>query len=124
MQINSFYSSPHTTLKTSGNGLPGFFLDKTYMTKLPFAEGAVFTNTDRQESIDYFEKAIKKRTVEAKPMEIDLIRYRDEIGLFIDGICYLHQPTNPDPARNIDLNIQETGSKMAIEKFEIWRLRD
>ena len=124
LQMGTFYSGKQVTVSTSGNGLPGYYNRYCYSLEIPFVEGAKLEGADNPGSIENLEKLIAMRTGEAEPMEIDLIRYKDEIGLYINGICYLHQPTNPEPERNIDLNFRERGAKMSVEELDIWTIKD
>ncbi len=124
LQVNAFYSGTQSSISASGNGLPGFYNRHSYDFGIPFVEGAELLGDVSGRSRENLEKEIKKRTAEAKAMEIDLICYHDEIGLFINGICYFHQPTDPNPERNVDLNIRERGAKLTIEKLDIWELTE
>lgn len=109
-----------TLVETAGNGMPGLILTHENIISIPFVENPILPGSLQED----FVKNKAKRSAEARVMEIDMIRYQSEIGIFVDGICYLHLPTDPKPKINIDLNIISLGMKVEIEEQAIWRLKD
>ncbi len=117
LSLGKVYSN--SVLEVSALSLPGYTLTHETPLFIPFVKYPILPEF----LVERFEESKDILAAEPKTMEIDMIRYHNEIGIFIDGICYLHLPTNPHPSKKIDLNMRSQGMNVAVEKQDVWELR-
>jgi len=113
----------YTVIEASGNKLPGLLLDRQKLITIPFVENPLLPETLQKE----FETRQGSLVGPPLSIEIDLIRYRNEVGIFVDSICYLHLPANPIPSQDTNYNTlvwDFLGMDVSIENQAIWKLKD
>lgn len=61
---------------------------------------------------------------EPKAIDLDLIRYKNEMGIFVNGICHLHLPCDPESSKDIAVALHMVGLKVMMRKLAIWELTE
>ncbi|MFK5921095.1 MAG: hypothetical protein QM496_02880 [Verrucomicrobiota bacterium] len=120
MNLNIGSNFYNTVVDTVGNSLPGMILNRQEVVSIPFIDRPALPENLQIR----FKNEKSKYTKEPQAVDIDLIRYHNEMGIYVNGICFLHLPTDPEPTRKIDFNIHAVGLNMTIEQQQVWALED
>ncbi len=109
-----------TFISTSASTLPGLTAVQSPIFTVPFIASPAMPAGDLDTVIARDEKDGKTQS----SLTIDLIRLGSEIGLFIDGIPYIHIPTNPDDTGKFMIHLDSFGTEVEISDQELWELKD
>lgn len=118
LELNPVYS--FTGIETSGSSLPG--INQTYhgIAHLPYVN-----NPDLPDHLQGpFDASNGTWSRETGPITIDMIRYGCEVGIYVNGICVLHLPTDPNSTRKVDFNLHSTAIEIESEEQNMWELID
>ncbi len=117
----SFTRSVYGTLiSTSGNEMPGLHWALSPIIEIPYV-----ADPDIPESLlERYEKTKRTPGDEPKPIDVDLIRYKNEMAVFVNGVRHLHLPSNPEPDRKISVALHIVGLKVTMKKLAIWELTE
>ena len=109
-----------TSAATSANSLPGSLTKRARSFNISFIDDPVLPENFEKS----FEANREKYTEIPAPIQIDLIRYNHEVGVFINGQCWLHQPTDPDPDRDLEFRLHSVGLEGYLHEQDIWEILD
>lgn len=109
-----------TSISTSGNQLPGLHRALSPVVDIPYVTDPAIP----EELQERYEKTKKIPGEEPQAIDVDLIRYKNEIGIFVNGICHLHLPCDPKSSKKIAVAIHIVGLKVMMRKLAIWELNE
>lgn len=69
-----------------------------------------------------FEKSRDTWTDIPDPLEFDLIRYGNEVAAFVNSICVLHLPTDPENNDEIEIALRSIGMEVYVHEQDLWEL--
>jgi len=109
-----------TKVSTSGNSLPGIRTDRNVPVSVPFVDDPQLPSHLSK----VFERMKDRWTGEAQAVTLDLIRLGSEMGIFVDGICFLHLPADPEATDNFEVMLHSVGMKATVDQYDIWALKE
>ena len=117
-KLDPYYS--YTRIETTGSSLPG--IEQTYhnVDFLPYVKNPELS--DRMQKI--FDSSNGRLSRETGPITVDMIRYGCEVGVYVNGLCVLHLPTEPDSTRAVDFNMHTTAIEIDSEEQNMWEITD
>ena len=107
-----------TKITTSGSEMPGIRFAVTDCIEIPFV-----ANPDVHEDIrEEFEKTKGNPGENPSPVKVDMIRMGSELGIFVNDICLLHLPADPNTTTPFAIHIHGVGVSAEIRKAKVWKL--
>jgi len=109
-----------TNITTSASTLPGLTAIQSPLFAVPFVASPAMQTA----VLDIITARDEKDGKTQSSLTVDLIRLGSEIGLFVDGIPYIHLPTDPDDTGKFMVHLDSFGTEVEISDQELWELKD
>ncbi len=109
-----------TWISTSASTLPGLNAIHSPIFAVPFVASPLMQTA----VLDTITARDEKDGKTLSSLTVDLIRLGSEIGVFIDGIPYIHLPTDPDDTGKFMIHLDSVGTEVEITNQEFWGLKD